>query len=316
MFEQKSATPYVLVISGPTACGKTALSQHISSLIPSEIINADVGQFYTPLCIGTAKPDWQTEKTKHHLFDIIDEPRDLTVVEYRTLVTKKINDIWQKGKLPIIVGGSLFYIKSLYFPPKAGTFFTRPSTSTLTCKTQDLWQTLYNIDPERAAAIHPNDVYRIKRAIEIWEITGIKPSAYKPEYAPGFHSLFVFIYPLKKVLYESINARTACMIQKGWIEETKRFVGTPWQDFLKTKGLIGYDIILEWIEHGEKKDILPEVIIRIQQETRQYAKRQVTFWKSLKNQLEHVVEIDNPEDISFLDSKFFVEVKRSIGYNS
>jgi tRNA A37 N6-isopentenylltransferase MiaA len=119
------------------------------------------------------------------------------------------------------------------------------------------------------------------------------------------------------VLNERINTRTKDMIQKeGWIDETKKFVGTPWEEFFKIKGFIGYDIILDWIKKGQKKDLLPEVITRIQQETRQYAKRQVTFWKSFKKQLEHVVEIDNSEDVSFLNSNFFVEVKRSIGYNS
>ena len=109
---------FLLIISGPTASGKTDLSEKISKIFPSEIINADIGQFYQPLNIGTAKPDWKNKPIQHHLFDILDKPEDLSVFRYYSLVLNKANIICKNNKIPIITGGSLFYLKSLYFPPK------------------------------------------------------------------------------------------------------------------------------------------------------------------------------------------------------
>ncbi len=108
---------YTLIITGPTASGKTDLSLAIAREIDAEIINGDVGQFYTPLSVGTAKPDWRNQEVPHHLFDIISEPQDFSVSAYRQLVIDTAEKVWQRGRLPIIVGGSLFYIKSLFFPP-------------------------------------------------------------------------------------------------------------------------------------------------------------------------------------------------------
>ncbi len=143
--------PFIVIVYGPTGVGKSDLALTIAQHVPAEIINMDVGQFYTPLCIGTAKPEWQSCPTPHHLFDILNTPRSLTVVEYRALLAQKINDISERGKLPIVVGGSGFYLQSVLFPLKAhedGSLVSPDETHTLSS-----WDDLHAIDPERAQSI-------------------------------------------------------------------------------------------------------------------------------------------------------------------
>lgn len=282
-----------LIITGPTGSGKTLLSEMIASELPCEIINADVGQFYKPLCIGTAKPDLNKVFYVHHLFDLLDEPEDLNVIQYRELVVNLVKDICEKDKIPLIVGGSLFYIKSIFFPPyeleESRGDKSRGDNKFINIKRMDsttLWNLLKEVDPERAKMLHPNDTYRVIRALEIWKQTGIKPSVYEPKFYPPFNALIVYINLDKNLLEKRIRQRTVQMIKKeGWIEETEKLSGTVWEPFLRNKGLVGYTAIFDWIRDGKKRSSLPDLINQIQIQTIQYAKRQKTFWKSFKKQI-------------------------------
>jgi tRNA dimethylallyltransferase len=270
--------PYALCICGPTASGKTALSLQIAKHIPAEIINADIGQFYTPLSVGTAKPNWQNMPTPHHLFDIIDEPKDINVNLYRKLVIDKVTSVWDKNKLPIVVGGSLFYIKTLFYPlielPKTACYARMGHK-------KSSWDELNKIDPDRAKAIHPNDSYRIQRALAIWQETGKKPSTYEPKLDPPFNTRIIFLNWPREILFERINQRAKDMLKDGWIEEVKRLI--DWKDFLQKKRLIGYPEIIAWLDRGGRGDEISDLEASIQKNTRHYAKRQVTFWKKFRN---------------------------------
>lgn len=283
-----------LIITGPTASGKTQLSEMIASIRSCEIINADVGQFYKPLSVGTAKPDFVNIAYKHHLFDLLDKPEYLSVVKYRNLVTDLVNDICARGKIPIIVGGSLFYIKSLFFPPQELPIQEFKNNNQINIDELDKdqqWELLRKIDPERAAELHQNDNYRINRALKIWIQTGFKPSVYKPKLRPKFNTLIVYVKPETAILKDRINTRTMLMInprsilENGWIEEVEHLIGTDWEEFLQDKNLIGYPEIFEWIKAGKKSSTLPALIEKIQIQTVQYAKRQNTFWKSFERQI-------------------------------
>jgi tRNA dimethylallyltransferase len=280
-------SPKTLIITGPTASGKTQLSELIAEQYPCEIINADVGQFYTPLSVGTAKPDLDKAPYKHHLFNILDKPEDLSVSKYRNLVIDCIRDITKRGKIPIIVGGSLFYIKSLFFPPTPFELQkTSPSTEINLEKLDkhELWKLLQKIDPERAEQLHPNDTYRINRALKIWLQTGQKPSTLKPEFKAEFNALIVYIQPNPEELKKRIKQRTIKMINDGWIQEVEQIMETNWEPFLMSKGIIGYPEILNWIKTGKNKNQLPELIEKIQTQTLQYAKRQRIFWKKFEQE--------------------------------
>jgi len=288
-------TPWIIIITGPTASGKTALSELIAEEVDGEIINVDVGQFYKNLSVGTAKPNWKTLPFSCHMFDILDQPIDVSVREYRDRVLQLCKDITERNRTPIIVGGSLFYIKSLFSPPKdlaknidSGDDFSNVDFEE---SSQILWSRLNEIDPKRAELIHPNDRYRIVRALTIWKTTGKKPSFYKPGFLPlPYNVLIVPLLPDRELINDRINQRTTQMVtQGGWIQEALSVYKTEWHPFILRKGLIGYLEIFQWIENGSRIEDLHNVVKIIQQKTRDYAKRQVTFWRGLERYLiQHV----------------------------
>ncbi|QQR49334.1 tRNA (adenosine(37)-N6)-dimethylallyltransferase MiaA [bacterium] len=277
----KNDKKFIFIITGPTASGKTACADQLAHLLDCEVINVDVGQFYTPLSVGTAKPDWKNFTYPCHLFDIISEPKDLTVVHYRTLVIDKIKEIQDRGRIPILVGGSLFYIKSIFFPPhEFNTIDQFDETRTSDIKPDDLWDSLYVIDPDRAAKIHKNDTYRLQRALHIWQKTGQKPSSFLPKVHVPFNTILISLVPEKEFLRDQIKKRTIEMItHDGWIKEAKKLIGTEWETFLEAKGLIGYSEIFAWLKNGAIVSDLDALINTIQLETIHYAKRQLTFLK-------------------------------------
>jgi tRNA dimethylallyltransferase len=282
----------VLVICGPTASGKTALSITLAREFHGEIINADIGGFYLPLSIGTAKPEWNKETTLHHLFDICTAPVDYSVTKYRHDVIECIHTLHARKKLPIIVGGSFFYIKSLVFPPLEilPTHEHEEQSQKRSAVHEDLWQKLYEIDPVRAEQLHKNDIYRISRALQLWERTKVKPSEQKPRFEEPCRMLWIFLEPSKEDLIKNSAARIQKMLSgdgrsKTLIEEVRPLIGTAWEEFLKTKKLIGYPEIIEWIKQGEDKERLEEVIRTIEQKTWQYARRQLIFAKKFKHEL-------------------------------
>lgn len=273
---------FFLLIHGPTGVGKTETILSIGKELPIEIINCDVGQLYEPLSIGTAKPDWKNEPIPHHFFDVVSTPVNFSVMEYREQVTKLIDEINARGNIPVLVGGSLFYGKSLFFPPSSHSSNIEPSEGT--------WDQLYKIDKDRAEKIHSNDVYRIQQALAIIQSTGQKASLYKPIYDPiSVDCLVVYLHKNRSVLYDSINKRTEIMMQQGWIQEAEHLKNTDWEVFLKKKKLIGYPEIYDYLEDKISRDIL---ISTIQKKTRNYAKRQETFWRMFKKNLEPYISSD------------------------
>lgn len=284
----------MLIITGPTGVGKTELSLSIADKLNGEIINVDVGQFYKPISIGTAKPNWEAEKIPHHFFDIINDPKDFTVNEYYSLAIEKINEIRSRNKMPIFVGGSGFYIQSLLFPPitqiKSDQISSYSNINSL-----NLWQKLYEIDPERALKINKNDIYRIERALQIWNQTGIKPSHFLPKYNPLSDFVLLVLTRQRDDLYNRINKRVIQMLDQGWINEV-RTLGYDWIPFLKEKKLIGYDDILQFIECNQECD--EELLVStIQKKVRNYAKRQLTFFKTLSKKIINAELLNEKQNI-------------------
>jgi tRNA dimethylallyltransferase len=196
-----------------------------------------------------------------------------------------VHDVRSRGKLPIIVGGSGFYVQSIFYPPVAGS-------SEL--KVNGTWHDLHVVDPQRAAQIHPNDNYRISRALSIWHTTGIKPSSYVRRFEPIGRAHIVWVGRDRAQLYERIRQRLAVMMEGGWLDECKALVGTQWDGFVRHKKLIGYTELLDYIKGSLPFD---QTMHSIAQKTCAYAKRQETFWRMLKRSLEH--DVQNKDCISF-----------------
>lgn len=289
-----------IIIMGPTGVGKSDLVLSLGKELPIEIINGDIGSFYTPCTIGTAKPDWQHSSTPHHLFDIFDEPQDCTVADYRKIILEKLEEIWQRNKTPVIVGGSGFYLQSLFFPPQeilpqeinqqeiivAGNLSDNKNNV-------GSWQDLYNLDPERAHALDKNDQYRIDRALLLIQKTGRKASDFKPVFNPPLgDALIIFLTRDRQELYQRINERVEIMMQQGWIEEVTMLIKNGWAEFLERKKLIGYNDLIDYLKSLKKDDMLflKKVVEVIQQKSRHYAKRQLTFWRSFNKMLKPFIE--------------------------
>lgn len=342
---------FFIALYGPTGVGKTELADQLANELPIEIINMDVGQLYVPLTIGTAKPDWRAATTSHHSFDILNEPRDYTVTEYRSTILHLFQEIWARNHIPVLVGGSGFYLKSLLFPPdienrkseiEENTQSARPEPvegcefpygSTSSPRTVEsvsvafthepaewsprtgtaLWQTLHSIDPIRAAAIHRHDEYRIKRALAIWQETGSLPSLVKPVFNPPSAGIIINLGRTRAELYNRINKRTLEMIAQGWVEEVKGLVDTNWQPFLQNKKLIGYNEIMNYMTGTDKTDQeWARTVAMIQQKTRNYAKRQITFSSMITRHLSAVIHpiyaIETvPFDLTLSESGLYIK---------
>jgi tRNA dimethylallyltransferase len=267
---------FIIALFGPTGVGKSDAAELLAPYLPIEIINMDVGQFYTPLSIGTAKPAWQTSVIPHRLFDIIQEPQSLTVAKYRDLLLTEIKSLWSRGSIPLLVGGSGFYLMSLLYPPEANKSLSEPTGT---------WHDLHGLDPERASKIHPKDQYRIKRALAIIQDSGLKPSALKPHFNPIAPFIILDFQRERAELYQRINERTHSMMEQGWMKEVERILDTPWQSFLERKKLIGYDDIIHYLLKPSQDRDYQKLVQTIQQKTRNYAKRQLTFSRKLFSQI-------------------------------
>lgn len=291
---------YIVVISGATATGKSDFSELLAQRIGAEIINADIGSFYTPLSIGVAKPDWKSKTIPHHLFDILHEPEVYNAVEFRNQVTGLIEQIWQRGNVPIIVGGSAFYIKSLWYRQHevANTLVEEQKIIASKIPTPILWQQLYEIDPVRADKIHPHDTYRLIKALAIYRTTKTLPSSHVPVFDPIAPTAFVVCSRDRQDLYNRINKRVEVMFDQGWVSEVQKLATTNWADFLRHKKIIGYDDILESLLRPNTVD-QKELMEMIATKTRHYAKRQVTFLKKLQNDI--TIEQKRHHSIGFVD---------------
>lgn len=281
----------IIIITGPTAAGKTDFALELGSQISSEIVNMDMGQMYEPLSIGTAKPHWKSLPIPHHMFDVINTPSNYTVVEYRKAFISTCRSILERKKIPIVVGGSLFYLKSLFFPPDHNVAQCEKNTS-LQHVDKDrgmLWEELFSVDPARAEKIDKSDRYRIERALDIWYTTGKKPSTCILSYSEPIKASYIILYVTRDraELYQRIDQRVISMIDEGWIDEIHNLIETPWQLFIQNKKIIGYNELITFLTSSNKSyDEYEKVINVIQRKSRNYAKRQDTFWRGLRRNIE------------------------------
>jgi len=290
--------PKVVVITGPTASGKTELALGLAEYFDAEIVNADSMQVYRGMDIGTAKPTLeQRRKIPHHVIDVVNPDEEFNAAIYRRLALSAIQDIWSRGKISFVVGGTGLYIRALlgglfYVPPKDPELRNRLKEEAKEYGLAHLYKKLLKCDPEYAKLVHPNDRVRIIRALEIYLLTGKRVSELMKKH--GFRdnslsSLRIFLHVPRKELYERIDKRCIRMIESGLIEETRRLLMQGYSPDLKPMQSIGYRHMVKYIQ-GEWS--LEEALKKMQRDTRRYAKRQITWFKKEPNML-----WISPEDI-------------------
>ena len=283
---------FVILISGPTGTGKSNFVEQLGVTQTIEIINADIGSFYTNLTIGTAKPDWQNSTIPHHFFDVIDDASSWTAPQFREKLEKLIHEIWERGNIPVIVGGSAFYIQAFFYKNHTMQLPTADVVELLEEQSPDvLWEQLHAIDPARAEKIDKNDHYRLVRALAIWQTQGQKPSDFQPIFDPLAPFYFLTLTRDRDQLYSMIDQRVQVMMESGWLDEVRSLIDDEqWVNFLLKKKMIGYDLLAQYLLGYQSERDLREIVELIQQRTRNYAKRQITFLSKLQKNVKESMQ--------------------------
>ncbi|MGX9133750.1 tRNA (adenosine(37)-N6)-dimethylallyltransferase MiaA [Rummeliibacillus sp. JY-2-4R] len=275
----------VIAIVGPTAVGKTALSIELAKTMNGEIINGDSMQVYKELNIGTAKitPE-EMEGIPHHLLDIKEPTESFSVADYQQLVRAKIAEIKDKGKLPIIVGGTGLYIQAVLYDfrfteEKIDEGIRQAYYKELAeIGPEAMHAKLANVDPKTAANIHPNNTRRVIRALEMAEHSDIYKSDDSQHLGdtPLYHHRIIGLNMDRDMLYKRINLRVDLMIEKGLLEEVKGLYDKGIRDVQSIKA-IGYK---ELYSYFDGLLTLDEAIDELKQNSRRYAKRQLTYFRN------------------------------------
>lgn len=279
----------ILIITGATATGKTAFAIECAKELNGEIISCDSMQIYRLLDIGTAKPTLEEQSVvPHHLIDVVDAGDEFSVQQFVTLASKKIEEIESRGKLPIIVGGTGLYIRSLIYPysfcsSKKDEKIRDELNKILDEKGGDyLYSMLENVDMESAKKIHKNDTKRVIRALEIFKTTGKKKSEQTiEEVKPRYDYVLVALTMPREKLYERINKRVDLMFEMGLENEISILLknGVVNKNS-QSMSAIGYK---EFFDYFEGKKSIDETRELIKKNSRNYAKRQETFIRGFKD---------------------------------
>ncbi|HEX3031331.1 MAG TPA: tRNA (adenosine(37)-N6)-dimethylallyltransferase MiaA [Bacillota bacterium] len=283
--------PNLIIIVGPTAVGKTAVGIQLAKLINGEVISGDSMQVYRMMDIGTAKPTREEmEGVPHHMLDVVDPDEDFTVAVFKTMVEQHIQAINVRGKMPILVGGTGLYIRSITDQMTYTSFAVdweyRDKLMSLAREKGNEWlhSQLVEVDPVSAQRIHANDVRRIIRALEVFHFTGKTISKHQQEdqEANGEPKYNLHMYGLtinREKLYKRINLRVEKMIANGLVEEVKGLLAKGYDTDLVAMGGLGYKEIVGYLQG---KYSLPEAVALLQRNTRRFAKRQLTWFRGEK----------------------------------
>lgn len=281
---QGKSGPFLVVICGPTASGKTALALKLAERLALEIISADSRQVYRGMDIGTAKPDRrELAEVPHHLIDVVDPDENFTAADFVERGRVAIEQIRRRGRLPLVVGGTGLYIRALLLgladAPGGNEQIRRemhlveerggPGT---------LYRQLETIDPSLAARLSPSDLVRIVRALEVFHLTGRRFSDLQREHASRpspYRALKIGLAPDRKILYDRIDRRVENMISAGLPEEVRGLLERGYSPDLKSMQTIGYR---ETVDYLQGRLTLAEAVSLIQRNSRRYAKRQATWF--------------------------------------
>jgi tRNA dimethylallyltransferase len=296
----------IITIIGPTASGKTEFSVRLAKKLNAEIIGLDSRQIYKGMIVGTAQPSKSEQRgIPHHLINILPLSETVSAGSYSTLVREAVSKIYSRSKIPLICGGAGLYYRALVNGIFAGSRTDNKIRKRLEneyAKTgpQQMLSKLKKYDPDYAKSIHPNNKKRLVRALEILESTGTSPSKnfkfQKQTVVPKLNLFTIYLNWDRSVLKDRIASRTNNMLNNGWIEEVKKIINKYPNQTLHPLDSIGYREIISYLK-GELTLEVVEKTIRIK--TRQFAKRQIQWFKNEKINL--TIDMDH-FDINNIDN--------------
>ncbi len=275
----------VVVICGPTGIGKTALSIQLAEWFSGEIVGADSMQIYRYMDIGTAKPTAaERARIPHHMVDVADPDESYDAARFSREARECISRIHDRRKLPFIVGGTGLYIRALLHglcdaSPVDETVRERLRAESLADGGSPLYERLEACDPATARLVHPNDTYRIIRALEIYEATGQPMSVYRQRHRfadDRYHVLKIGLHINREVLYERIDLRVDAMIAQGLLSEVESLIQMGYAPQLKPMQSLGYRHMIDYIAGRADWE---KTVWTMKRDTRRYAKRQLTWFR-------------------------------------
>ena len=273
----------LIIISGPTAVGKSDTAVDIALKYNGEVISADSMQIYKGMDVGTGKiTKDEMHGVCHYMLDVCEPNEDYSVGRYVLEAKKCIEKVNSKEKTPILCGGTGLYINSLLFnhtfasAPKDEKIREQIKQFALEKGNEALYDRLKNVDPVSVEQINVNDTKRLVRALEIFEITGKPRGEFKDDMAPAYEYLFIVLVDEREKLYERINARVDKMARNGLVDEVKSLY--KFKD-CNSMQAIGYKEIVQYLDGNVSKG---EAIEQVKQNSRRYAKRQMTFFRGIK----------------------------------
>ena len=281
----------LIILTGPTAVGKTALSIRLAKKINGEIISADSMQVYRGMDIGSAKvSEEEMDGVKHYLIDVLEPSDEFNVVKFQEMAKEAMDDIYSKGKIPIIAGGTGFYIQSILydidFEKNENDREYRTYLENIAA-TEDgekkLYEMLQNIDPKSAEIIHANNVKRVIRALEFFKETGTPISEHNEEQREK-NSPYNFCYFVlnddREKMYANIEKRVDIMLDMGLVSEVEKLYEKGYHKEMVSMQGLGYKEILDYL-NGDIS--LERAVYLIKRDTRHFAKRQLTWFRREKN---------------------------------
>lgn len=294
----ESKFPSAIALMGPTAAGKTRLAIDLALRLNAEIISVDSGMVYRGMDIGTAKPGVEERGgVPHHLIDILDPAETFSTGQFRERALALMHDITMRGRVPLLVGGTMLYFKALFQGlaelPSADPGVRRQiDEEASSLGWEKLHEELRRVDPQAAARIHPNDPQRIQRALEVYRITGVpltvlcEQTGSRP---PPFEFIRLLVAPSsREVLRERIRQRFLGMLEQGFIEEVRKLLGRgDLNESLPSVRAVGYRQV--WAHLNGESDY-PQMVERGIIATRQFAKRQYTWLRRECSALSYFTE--------------------------
>jgi tRNA dimethylallyltransferase len=280
--------PNVLIIGGPTAVGKTKVSIELARRLGGEIIGADSMQIYKYMDIGTAKPTKEEmAEIPHHLIDFVHPSVEFSVSDFRRLALEKIDEILSRGNLPIVVGGTGLYLNSLLYEmdfakaPANREYREKLDEMLLENGPEYMHNMLREVDPASAETIHFNNTRRVLRALEVFHVTGKPKKNFSKDLVlnEDYNFCFIGLNDIRSNIYDRINGRVEIMLKEGLLEEVKSLKNMNLDDNITSLQGIGYKEVIEFLND---KCSLEECIDKIKQNSRKYAKRQITWLKRYK----------------------------------